>query len=142
MFLYCFFLRIRRPPRSTRTDTLFPYTTLLRARRAGHGRDGRCRGALRSEDQLSTPMAMRFASCQSAWLRLPVSSYGPSKAPLWSGNGRSRRPRDRQLRNSPRCTNDGENRRGSIPAAMESIPAAYWIISPRAAITEDRKNVV
>src|SRR3546814_842829 len=27
-----FFLRIRRPPRSTRTDTLFPYTTLFRAR--------------------------------------------------------------------------------------------------------------
>src|SRR3546814_11989121 len=26
-----FFLMIRRPPRSTRTDTLFPYTTLLRA---------------------------------------------------------------------------------------------------------------
>src|SRR3546814_19908608 len=25
-----FFLRIRRPPRSTRTDTLFPYTTLAR----------------------------------------------------------------------------------------------------------------
>src|SRR3546814_5261665 len=25
-----FFLRIRRPPRSTRTDTLFPYTTLFR----------------------------------------------------------------------------------------------------------------
>src|SRR3546814_6450917 len=25
---------IRRPPRSTRTDTLFPYTTLFRARRA------------------------------------------------------------------------------------------------------------
>src|SRR3546814_11320321 len=24
---------IRRPPRSTRTDTLFPYTTLFRARR-------------------------------------------------------------------------------------------------------------
>src|SRR3546814_3223320 len=27
-----FFLRIRRPPRSTRTDTLFPYTTLFRSR--------------------------------------------------------------------------------------------------------------
>src|SRR3546814_432677 len=29
----CFivFLRIRRPPRSTRTDTLFPYTTLFRS---------------------------------------------------------------------------------------------------------------
>src|SRR3546814_1924506 len=26
-----FFLMIRRPPRSTRTDTLFPYTTLVRS---------------------------------------------------------------------------------------------------------------
>src|SRR3546814_4417210 len=41
---------IRRPPRSTRTDTLFPYTTLFRSVRTGsdlatvgglgHGRDG------------------------------------------------------------------------------------------------------
>src|SRR3546814_6669468 len=28
----CVFLMIRRPPRSTRTDTLFPYTTLFRSR--------------------------------------------------------------------------------------------------------------
>src|SRR3546814_7979697 len=28
-----FFLMIRRPPRSTRTDTLFPYTTLCRSRK-------------------------------------------------------------------------------------------------------------
>src|SRR3546814_10193300 len=27
---------IRRPPRSTRTDTLFPYTTLFRSLRADH----------------------------------------------------------------------------------------------------------
>src|SRR3546814_13441070 len=43
-----FFLMIRRPPRSTRTDTRFPYTTLFRSRadrragcvgamHAGHG---------------------------------------------------------------------------------------------------------
>src|SRR3546814_10799912 len=39
LFLLCvlcllylfFFLMIRRPPRSTRTDTLFPYTTLFRS---------------------------------------------------------------------------------------------------------------
>src|SRR3546814_19209244 len=35
MVWYClfffFFLMIRRPPRSTRTDTLFPYTTLFRS---------------------------------------------------------------------------------------------------------------
>src|SRR3546814_18082035 len=31
-FYFVFFLMIRRPPRSTRTDTLFPYTTLFRSR--------------------------------------------------------------------------------------------------------------
>src|SRR3546814_19045329 len=31
IFLLFFFLMIRRPPRSTRTDTLFPYTTLFRS---------------------------------------------------------------------------------------------------------------
>src|SRR3546814_13928618 len=30
-FFLFFFLMIRRPPRSTRTDTLFPYTTLFRS---------------------------------------------------------------------------------------------------------------
>src|SRR3546814_10827785 len=30
-FMFVFFLMIRRPPRSTRTDTLFPYTTLFRS---------------------------------------------------------------------------------------------------------------
>src|SRR3546814_11665082 len=34
--LVLFFLRIRRPPRSTRTDTLFPYTTLFRSRDLAH----------------------------------------------------------------------------------------------------------
>src|SRR3546814_13136435 len=49
--LFCFFLMIRRPPRSTRTDTLFPYTTLFRSvgwfgpvrPRQGAGRSGRAR---------------------------------------------------------------------------------------------------
>src|SRR3546814_16337433 len=35
VFVYViFFLMLRRPPRSTRTDTLFPYTTLFRSRHA------------------------------------------------------------------------------------------------------------
>src|SRR3546814_10820833 len=39
-YVFFFFLMIRRPPRSTRTDTLFPYTTLFRSatlRRGGSG---------------------------------------------------------------------------------------------------------
>src|SRR3546814_20196832 len=31
LLMCVFFLMIRRPPRSTRTDTLFPYTTLFRS---------------------------------------------------------------------------------------------------------------
>src|SRR3546814_20867450 len=31
IFFFFLFLMIRRPPRSTRTDTLFPYTTLFRS---------------------------------------------------------------------------------------------------------------
>src|SRR3546814_5057131 len=42
-----FFLMIRRPPRSTRTDTLFPYTTLFRSlpapTRCCPGSSGACR---------------------------------------------------------------------------------------------------
>src|SRR3546814_2864247 len=40
---FFFFLMIRRPPRSTRTDTLFPYTTLFRALRAQEQGPGRRR---------------------------------------------------------------------------------------------------
>src|SRR3546814_18012429 len=46
--LFVFFLMIRRPPRSTRTDTPFPYTTLFRSplcrprrSRAAHPAGGR-----------------------------------------------------------------------------------------------------
>src|SRR3546814_17714778 len=66
-FLFFFFLMIRRPPRSTRTDTLFPYTTLFRSavaiddpcrtvqiliirqrgHRVGRGNDGRTGGTAR-----------------------------------------------------------------------------------------------
>src|SRR3546814_3010307 len=37
IFVFCF-LMIRRPPRSTRTDTLFPYTTLFRSDDGKHRR--------------------------------------------------------------------------------------------------------
>src|SRR3546814_13504513 len=39
--LIFFFLMIRRPPRSTRTDTLFPYTTLFRSRHPPAGQQHR-----------------------------------------------------------------------------------------------------
>src|SRR3546814_237511 len=44
MFCIVFFLLIRRPPRSTRTDTLFPYTTLFRSISLSTYYDGRMIG--------------------------------------------------------------------------------------------------
>src|SRR3546814_16912419 len=54
VFLVFFFVMIRRPPRSTRTDTLFPYTTLFRSARRARGAtewrtSGGCAGRGRHE---------------------------------------------------------------------------------------------
>src|SRR3546814_14983556 len=52
---FVFFLMIRRPPRSTRTDTLFPYTTLFRSysQRLGASAlvDGRATSSAQSASQ-------------------------------------------------------------------------------------------
>src|SRR3546814_20294320 len=52
---------IRRPPRSKRTDTLFPYTTLFRSRDEGpQGRGSRVRGGDRHRrDACALPRAGR-----------------------------------------------------------------------------------
>src|SRR3546814_10723606 len=51
VFILFVSLRIRRPPRSTRTDTLFPYTTLFRsldsATGAQNDEKGRMKGRIR-----------------------------------------------------------------------------------------------
>src|SRR3546814_11395124 len=49
-----FFVRLRRPPRSTRTDTRFPYSTLFRSQNAvgpriWRWRRGRCRRSYRGD---------------------------------------------------------------------------------------------
>src|SRR3546814_12360551 len=44
---------LRRPPRSTRTDTLFPYTTLFRSEKAECGSTVDCR--LRLPDRIRQP---------------------------------------------------------------------------------------
>src|SRR3546814_10370868 len=53
---------MRRPPRSTRTDTLFPYTTLFRSRRAGSGGYGR---RSRSRRDAAESAAANLASIRS-----------------------------------------------------------------------------
>src|SRR3546814_14941277 len=67
MFMYIFFIMIRRPPRSTRTDTLFPYTTLFRSPEAGTGSSPRTAG--------SSPSAKPASEGRAAATRAPTRSW-------------------------------------------------------------------
>src|SRR3546814_16857946 len=63
-FYVFFFLMIRRPPRSTRTDTLFPYTTLFRSgpRRSNRRPGVRGRRSRRSLPRRSAPSDRRASA--------------------------------------------------------------------------------
>src|SRR3546814_3310634 len=97
-----FFLMIRRPPRSTRTDTLFPYTTLVRSRPCrpagrsllGAQRSRRTRGDAggagqdsRHIDRLDKEKAGR------ALLRCPASGPVPPGRSVAPGSGNAEGPR-------------------------------------------------
>src|SRR3546814_4274302 len=64
---------IRRPPRSTRTDTLFPYTTLFRS----DGGPRRQRGAARLPD----PVRLRQAGLGGGRPRGPAREHGHAVRP-------------------------------------------------------------
>src|SRR3546814_7911166 len=66
---------IRRPPRSTRTDTLFPYTTLFRSPLQPVG------------DRL--PLPSRFADCDSVRMAAPMLAV-VLKCPMTSPSNRSK----------------------------------------------------
>src|SRR3546814_9834916 len=76
-----FFLMIRRPPRSTRTDTLFPHTTLCRAKRRGDGlyiNDG-AYGALFDAAHIGWRFPVRLLREPASNTRdMPFSFYGPT----------------------------------------------------------------
>src|SRR3546814_1115609 len=58
---------IRRPPRSTRTDTLFPYTTLFRSSWSGRGnRQGNRNSPHQPDGWRLPPAALRPRNCPGA----------------------------------------------------------------------------
>src|SRR3546814_11293941 len=69
-----FFLMIRRPPRSTRTDTLFPYTTLFRSHDSRDRRD---------------PDAFRLCAPARTQPRAGTSAQRPDQAPVGRLAGRT-----------------------------------------------------
>src|SRR3546814_8671533 len=86
---------IRRPPRSTRTDTLFPYTTLFRStgRGCGHGRKRPC-GRIRAAPTYeagSTQSHRKFTeiwgtgACRTGAGRTGTAHRGPGRGPGHAG---------------------------------------------------------
>src|SRR3546814_5677455 len=68
--VFCF-LMIRRPPRSTRTDTLFPYTTLFRSIPSGSA----------SASGRTASCEPRLPSCAQSRASAPPAPHRPSPRP-------------------------------------------------------------
>src|SRR3546814_6245597 len=64
---------IRRPPRSTRTDPLFPDTTLFRSLASGHGLGGLC------------PADPRQRADAERWMDWQLTMVGPTYGPIFHG---------------------------------------------------------
>src|SRR3546814_18840571 len=78
--LSVFFLMIRRPPRSTRTDTLFPYPTLFRSARRGRHPDGddsgrRSQRARRDRRPESSPRSEEHTSELQSLMRISYAVF-------------------------------------------------------------------
>src|SRR3546814_1926734 len=98
---------IRRPPRSTRTDTLFPYTTLFRSQRVGGFRR-------------SFPHHRRRVRL---WLGGPLDSRGRlCEARRRSGERPARSARAERLGHRPfRGRNSGEGRSEEHTSELQSL---------------------
>src|SRR3546814_21042291 len=100
--MFFFFLMIRRPPRSTRTDTRFPYTTLFRSAVAMLASDGR---------------NMVSETTDSALTRISVRRHGGVLAEESMGGHPGR-----QAQKSPRSGLRGRNKRRSAPFLADRAP--------------------
>src|SRR3546814_3034292 len=117
---------IRRPPRSTRTDTLFPYTTLFRSRQATESRD---LGFARP--------AVRHAGIQPFHSRRAEKRHRQRFTPLWPKRlGRQARRRYRRI--------DRRDRLGAgatAPAQYSGLPGYAYAGPARGFSTSKRQFV-
>src|SRR3546814_1396977 len=127
----CFFLTIRRPPRSTRTDTLFPYTTLFRSRSSHPPRGYRSHG-----HRCPTLVVPRHPPCSAP--RRPRPQHDPP-SPEPSAR-RCRRPRsaatDRRCR--PRRWRSEEHT--SELQSLMRISYAVFCLKKKNTITTTQKK--
>src|SRR3546814_18635244 len=124
---------IRRPPRSTRTDTLFPYTTLFRSlarlegvQKSGNGWRARCPGCAGRSRKLSVGVSDDgrillhcFGGCEAA---VVVQAAGLTIADLFPERLAADTPEARRRR--PRLARESQ-----WGAAHEVVQHAAWVVS-------------
>src|SRR3546814_16184857 len=79
-----FFLMLRRPPRATRTDTLFPYTTLFRS--------GHAKACYRDEQTVGQGVDLRPTIAIVAGVRAPMGGDGIDLSRVLTGDPITSRP--------------------------------------------------
>src|SRR3546814_3646739 len=144
MCFFVFFLMIRRPPRSTRTDTLFPYTTLFRSvvqptvplragDRAGPGAEpglrSRCGGAAAATRQPQpVPAHGRAAEAVAEAAQLSRQAADPARAAAIAADRRANRRAatgaDGSIRSGPRAVDHPARRREATPVGYAQEAAA------------------
>src|SRR3546814_11185323 len=111
---------IRRPPRSTRTDTLFPYTTLFRSARFRYSVHDL------PEQQVETDMTRFVPLSSAAALMLALAGCGAEPA-----------------QESAATPDQSEVPAGEAPTMVETMPAAEaadTAADPAEASTEERRG--
>src|SRR3546814_10062695 len=142
-----FFLMIRRPPRSTLTDTLFPYTTLFRsaaARRSGRRSDRlrqpspwpstppwHARAALSTTTALR--ISLRLARVRSADASPPDDAGSP-------GNWRSPDRTDAVTGCTPTCLHRSEEHTSEIQSLMRISYAVFCLRKKNRIHREEQLN--
>src|SRR3546814_9939335 len=113
MLIFFLFLMIRRPPRSTRTDTLFPYTTLFRSiGRHHHGVPGK-----------TVIKALLVVDCEARGL---LVMEWAARLPLAAGAGDLHRAADQRGKRRARAQlveELGREHRLFRPALADVVPA-------------------
>src|SRR3546814_19576225 len=83
---FVFFLTIRRPPRSTRTDPLFPYTTLFRSGlRGGGDRLDNALGHIVVDDDLQLHLGQKIDDIFGAAIQFGMPLLAPEALGLGDG---------------------------------------------------------
>src|SRR3546814_5959776 len=114
-----FFLMIRRPPRSTRTDTLFPYTTLFRSPRSADAAVDQGRAYSFAAEQIALRRVDDLVSRDPAKLTLAGDWLGRDFVlPLPGGQGSAK------LTDANNCFNLNSLVTEAAPGKLSQRPAA------------------